>query len=142
MDAVPARSRTERGPLNNQPSSPLSTPPSSPFEDLLPASPLSSPPTGFWDEQLPDGDDLDPIAEAEGNNPRVSATRRQYTLRAETRHSTAQKLEKVLSVLREVHWTFPQFICAWVGAGKEARARNIDIESHHYRTERQRRSAL
>jgi hypothetical protein len=139
MDATPATPRVEPSPSNNLPTSPLSSPPAG----FLPTSPLSSPPPGFMDLEYMDVDFADDLLDEYGDDTTDPDTQQQYTIPSESQLSTAEKLQEVLLVLRKVHWTFPQFIRAWVGSGRDARVNPVEvISSKTYRTQEQRRSAL
>jgi len=57
---------------------------------------------------------------------------------AAERFTPQQKLEKVIQTLREVHWTFSQFLLAWVGIGDDLQDRDILLENREARTPAQR----
>jgi hypothetical protein len=133
MDDLPTHSSIEPSPPKNIPSHQPSS---------LPTSPLSSPPPDLFNFEFTSDHIFHPLNEDDSDTADPDV-RRQYTRQQESRQSTAQKLHEVLEVLHKVHWTFPQLIRAWVGAGREAKRRSVEIpQSITYRTQEQRREVL
>lgn len=100
-----------------------------------PLSSLCSPPTSPYR----------PPADAENNISEDNVYNDAYPDMFEPqgeRLTPQEKIEKVLHTLREVRWTFSQFLLAWVGLGDDLRDQDILLESREARTPAQRYQRL
>jgi len=96
-----------------------------------PLSSLHSPPTSpYFPLDNPDDGDSDEI--------RYDSSSTEMFEPATRRLTPQEKLERVLSTLQEVHWSFSEFLLAWVGIGDDLQEKEILIQNRQARTLAQR----